>query len=90
MRAKWRSDKLSLTAAAARFAGIHSFFIAAAMEPDIATEPAIELKLVGPAEPAALICSCEFTLQPPIGAPMLADMARFLELAPFAKTANTA
>ncbi len=63
---------------------VHSFFVetgpGAVQQP---TEPGIELKLVTPAELAALILAGEFVLQLHIGALLLAGMRGFLDLGAF-------
>jgi 8-oxo-dGTP pyrophosphatase MutT (NUDIX family) len=63
---------------------VHSFFVATgAHAPEKKTEAGIELKLVTPAELAALIRSGEFTLQLHIGALLLAGMRGHIDLAAF-------
>jgi 8-oxo-dGTP pyrophosphatase MutT (NUDIX family) len=63
---------------------LHSFFVATGPRAENApTEAGIELRLVTPAELAALIRSGEFTLQLHIGALMLAGMRGFIDLGAF-------
>ncbi len=60
---------------------VHSFFVeTGARGEGQATEAGIELKLVTPAELAALIRSGEFVLQLHIGAILLAGLAGYLDL----------
>jgi 8-oxo-dGTP pyrophosphatase MutT (NUDIX family) len=64
---------------------LHSFFVECGPRANDATvEAGIEVKLVTPAELAAMIKSGEFTLQLHIGALMLAGMRGYLDLAAFA------
>jgi ADP-ribose pyrophosphatase len=63
---------------------VHSFFVEAGARPPSATiEAGIELNLVSPDELSAMIFSGEFSLQPHIGALMLAGMRGFLDLSAF-------
>ncbi len=63
---------------------IHSFFVAAGPRSDAhVAEAGIALKLVTPAELAALILTGEFVLQLHIGAILLAGMRGHLDLGPF-------
>jgi len=65
---------------------LHSFFVeTGAHTQDHVAEVGIELKLVTPAELAALILSGEFVLQLHIGAILLAGMAGYLNLGAFQK-----
>jgi 8-oxo-dGTP pyrophosphatase MutT (NUDIX family) len=68
---------------------LHSFFVECGPRAnDAIPEAGIELRLVTPAELAALIRSGDFTLQLHIGALLLAAMAGHIDLGPFvAKTA---
>ncbi len=66
---------------------LHSFFVAAGRRPDgQPIEAGIELRLVTPAELAAMIRSGEFALQLHIGALMLAGMAGFIDLGVFSSS----
>jgi 8-oxo-dGTP pyrophosphatase MutT (NUDIX family) len=64
---------------------VHSFFVEAGAQGE-PSEPGIELKLVTPAELAALILSGEFTLQLHIGALLLAGLRGFIDLGDFSGT----
>lgn len=64
---------------------IHSFFVAAGPNDEThKAEPGIEVRLVTPAELAALILTGEFVLQLHIGAILLAGMRGYLDMAAFA------
>jgi 8-oxo-dGTP pyrophosphatase MutT (NUDIX family) len=64
---------------------LHSFFVECGpRENDATVEAGIEVKLVTPAELAAMIRSGDFTLQLHIGALMLAGMRGHLDLSAFA------
>jgi len=66
---------------------VHSFFVeTGARSEKQAAEASIELKLVTPAELAALIRSGEFVLQLHIGAILLAGLRGHLDLAAFSTT----
>jgi len=66
---------------------VHSFFVeTGARNESQATETGIELRLVTPAELAALILMAEFVLQIHIGAILLAGMGGYLDLAAFSGT----
>ena len=68
---------------------VHSFFVETGTRAaDHTAEAGIELKLVTPAELAALIRSGEFTLQLHIGAILLAGVLGYLDLADFQSLAT--
>ncbi len=62
---------------------IHTFFVETGPASAPAIEAGIELKLVSPAELAALIVSREFVLQLHIGALLLAGMHGYIDFAAF-------
>ena len=53
---------------------VHSFFVATGEQVQAPAEHGLELRLVGPAQPAGLIQSGEFPLQLHIGALLLAGL----------------